>query len=164
MKQITINLYTYDELSDKAKEKALAKFNEHNYDPMMSSHIGNLLMEELESRGIHYEASSIDVRYSLGYSQGDGLMFEGTLYDDKGRSITIKHSGRYYHSRSREIDYPEASEKEYKEFEDVYQDICKTIEKQGYEAIEYQQSEEYFREACEANEYTFESNGVMRND
>ena len=29
---------------------------------------------------------------------------------------------------------------------------------------EYQTSEENFRETCEANEYTFEANGAMRNN
>lgn len=33
----------------------------------------------------------------------------------------------------------------------------------GYDYIEYQESEENFREACDANEYTFEADGTMRN-
>lgn len=163
MKTKTIELYEYDELSPEAKEKARAQWNEHNDNPLMQSHMINLLKEKLDDRKIKYDVDSIDVRYSLSYCQGDGFMFEGTLYDDKGRTITIKHSGRYYHSYSKEIDYPEASERDYANFEKVYQSICKEMEKIGYDEIEYQESEESFREACEANGYTFRINGEMEN-
>lgn len=163
MKEVTIKLYTYAELSEEAKAKALAKYNEVNDDPMLQAHLGNLVKEELDARKIKYDTDSINVLYSLGYSQGDGLMFEGTLYDDHGRTIKITHAGHYYHSHSREIDYPEASEREYSDFEKVYQAVCKKTEKAGYDEVEYQQSEENFREACEANEWTFEADGKMRN-
>jgi len=46
----------------------------------------------------------------------------------------------------------------------VYAAICKKIERAGYDEIEYQQSEEAFREVCEANGYTFEKDGRMRNE
>lgn len=163
MKTKTINPYSYDELSKEAKERALRDWNETNDNPLMQSHMINVLKEKLEERKIKYDVDSIDVRYSLSNCQGDGFMFEGILYDDKDRIIKIKHVGRYYHSYSKEIDYPEASERDYANFEKVYQSICKEMEQIGYDEIEYQQSEEYFKEECEANDYTFEESGKMNN-
>jgi hypothetical protein len=166
MKIINLPLYTYQELSPEAKKRAHKKWQEGNDDPLMQSHMVNLLKEELDARGIKYDTDSINIYYSLSYSQGDGFMFEGKLVGDRGIDITIKHDGNpyYYHSRTANIDIPEASEREYADFDVVYQSICEKLERAGYNEIEYQNSEEAFIEACEANEYTFESNGTMRTE
>ena len=179
MKNITIALYNYEELNDKAKEKALKDWNQYNDDPFMQSHMINLLKEKLDERGIKYDEDSIDVRYSLSYSQGDGFMFEGTFSLDYGAgrcyTANVKHSGHYYHSKSRTIEWldadtaEEASEdvgeegKDYQTFVQMYEEVCKEMERAGYDHIEWITSEEYFIDACEANEYTFEANGTMRN-
>lgn len=163
----TINLYELSELTDKAKEKALADWNEGNDFPIMQSHMINLLKERLDERGIQYDADSIDVRYSLSYSQGDGFMFLGKVQWE-GYYIVIKHSGHYFHSNSKDIDIYEdanqndhADEKVGEEFEKVYQEICDQMERIGYDEIEYQQSMELFTETCEDNEYMFTADGTM---
>lgn len=141
MKTKTIKLYEYGELSPKAKKKALAKWNETNDNPLMQSHMINLLKEKLEERGIKYDVDSIDVRYSLSNCQGDGFMFIGKI-EYKGHTVTIKHGGHHYcHKYTGEIDYPEASEREYVDFQKVYYLICDEMERVGYDEIEYQQSE-----------------------
>lgn len=171
MKEITIKLYSYDELTPEAQERALRDWNEYNDDPFMQSHMINLLGEELDERGIKYgyPRRDLDVRYSLGHSQGDGFMFEGTV-EWQGMEARIKHRGHYYHSYSKEIDWynlegeeidPEESDRD--AFEKIYQEVCAVMERKGYEYIEWLTSEENFRDACEANEYTFEENGKMRN-
>lgn len=170
MKTKTITLYEYSELSDKAKERALSDWNETNDDPLMQSHMINLLKEELDERAIKYDEDSIDVRYSLSYCQGDGFMFEGEL-EWKKYTIYIKHSGHYYHSYSKSVEMQETdnlgfhieNEKDESEFEELYQEICKKMEQIGYEHIEWYTSEEVFIETCEANEYTFRENGEMEN-
>lgn len=161
MKTIEIKLYTYDELSVESKKNALVAYNETNEDPMLQAHLQNLLKEELDNRKIKYDTDSIRVMYSLSHSQGDGLMFEGNL-TWQGLEATIKQSGRYYHEYSKSIDMPEASEREYEDLERVYVAICKKIAQAGYDEIAYQESEEAFQEACEANEWTFEQNGKLR--
>lgn len=170
MKTKTITLYEYSELSPEAKEKALNQWNENNDDPLMQSHMINLLKEELEERKITYDEDSIDVRYSLSHCQGDGFMFEGRL-NWNGYTIKIKHQGHYYHSYSKSVEMYkivdgqeiEASEEDANAFEEIYQAICKKMEQTGYDHIEYITSEESFIEACEANEYTFREDGTMEN-
>jgi hypothetical protein len=172
MKTKTINLYSYDELSEKAQEKALGEWNEGNDYPLMQSDMINRLKEVLEERGIKYDEDSIDVRYSLSHSQGDGFMFEGVLEWGK-YTIYIKHDGNphYYHSHTANIEIQETdnlgfhveNEKDEKAFEDIYQSICKEMEDIAYGEIEYQMSEELFQQTCEANEYTFREDGTMEN-
>jgi hypothetical protein len=133
----------------------------------------NLLKEKLDERGLKYDSDSIDVRYSLSYSQGDGFMFLGTFYDTAGCPIAVKHEGRYYHKYSREIIQKKCGEygdddapyggPAGEEFKQMYEDICDEMEIIGYEHIDESESAEAFGEQCEANGWTFEEDGTMRN-
>lgn len=78
--------------------------------------------------------------YSLTYCQGDGVMFEG-VFKFKGCTFYVKHSGRYYHYNSKEIvgetaEGEETTAEQDEEFNEVYVDICREAEKQGYKFIE----------------------------
>lgn len=164
MKTKTITLYEYGELSPTAKEKARAKWNETNDNPLMQSHMINVLKEKLEERGIKYDTDSMDVRYSLSSCQGDGFMFEGVI-TWRGKDISIKHDGNahYYHMHTASFDYEGLTEDEFGQFKAVYEAVCKEMERIGYDEIEYQQSEESFEQACEANEWTFREDGTLEN-
>lgn len=166
MKTKTITLYDYSELSPEAKKRALSKWNETNDDPYMQSDMINRLKEKLDARGIKYDTDSIDVRYSLSYCQGDGFMFEG-VFTWRGKEIKVKHDcSRYYHKHTADFFYDdnELSDDEVVQFQAVYDALCKEMEQEGYEEIEYQQSEESFMNACEANGYTFREDGTMENE
>jgi len=166
-------VYTFNELDQKAKDKARDTFNEHNdATPFLQDDLREYIHEELKERG--YEVlglstsakPSIRPMYSLSYSQGDGLMFEGTLQDKDGNEYTIEHNGRYYHERSTSItgQDKDGNEIDTKDFEEqVYIPICKAVAQRGYDELEYQASEESFQQTCEANEYTFLSDGTMFN-
>lgn len=175
MKTATIQLYNFDELSEKAKEKALSNHNSDNEMYFLEEDLSEYLSQLLEENGIKGDAK---LYYSLDYCQGDGVMFEGN-FEYKGISFKVIHNGHYYHSNSKIIEADEIendedddlkadlievmTEEAEREFEEVYKEICDKIEKAGYEQIEHEQSEEAFKEMCEANEYTFEVNGEMRN-
>lgn len=174
MKTIEISLLNYQELSPVAKERALNDWNEYNDDPMLPAHLSNLIKEELDARGIKYDTDSINVMYSLGYSRGDGLMFEGTLYPAYGKDRAyvayIKQSGYYYHEKSRSIEWRNEDEsdadedmKDYADFISVYESVCRKVRDAGYAELEYQRSAEAFEAACDANKYTFEVSEAMRN-
>jgi hypothetical protein len=173
MKEITIKLYSFEELSEEAQEKARQDWNEHNDMPFLTDDLREYIHEELKERGykvlgVSTSANpSIRPLYSLSYCQGDGLMFEGTVEDKKGNVYTIKQDGRYYHEYSKTIDGVDKNGNEIdctKFDETVYQPICKKVAQRGYDEIEYHESKECFAETCEANGYTFEADGTMRND
>ncbi len=174
-------LYSYDELSEKAQEKALDNFRKDNEYIFLSDCLSQRLHELLEEYDIKDTndtskpgTTPTQVMYSLSYCQGDGCMFEG-VFEWKKYTVYIKHNGRYYHSNSKFIEIHETDNQGfdigedyepevYKEFEELYQKICKELEKYGYDFIEYEDSEENFRESCEANEYTFLEDGTMMNE
>jgi hypothetical protein len=178
MKTKTINIYTIDELNQKAQEKALSNYIENNDYQFLSEDLNERLHELLEENNIKdlndtskAGTKPTPVYYSLSYSQGDGACFEGS-FEWKGYNITIKQSGRYYHSNSKDIDFnidmetyqdAETLEKDEEEFETIYQKICKTLEKYGYDFIEYQDSMENFKENCNTNEWTFLADGTLEN-
>lgn len=177
MKTITkeYNLYTFDELSQEAKDKARNKFNEFEDYPFLQDDLRENIYEELKERGIKVLGvatsanPSIRPLYSLGYSQGDGLMFEGD-FEWNGYNVNVKHSGHYYHENSKVItitdeegNEPETNEPE-EAFNAIYKEVCKIVRDIGYSQIEYNQSEECFAETCEANEYNFLSDGTMFNN
>lgn len=173
MKTKTIQLYEYSELSPEAKEKALATHRSEGFDGYeLQVYLDIRAGELLEKHGIVPEAGTFTkLLYSLGHSQGDGLMFEGS-FTFKNNSLTIKQWGHYLHSYSKQITWHDFTgeekepeeEKIAAEFEKAYQAICKELEKEGYAHIEEVESEGYFIELCNANEYTFREDGVMEND
>lgn len=178
MKTKTIKLYEYSELSPEAKKRALEKWNEHNFDDYyLQVELDNYLDELLEESGIKpvadlkgYETNHAKIYYSLGYSQGDGAMFEGR-FEWNGYNVTVRQSGHYYHYNSKDIsiytnDQQDEvyDEKVHEDFNDIYIKISKKLEKRGYETIEDMQSEAYFIETCNANEYTFREDGTMENE
>lgn len=90
-------------------------------------------------------------------------MFAGRFqWHDK--DICVTHSGYYYHAYSKDIDFPQATEHEYSEFDALYVSICKKLEKLGYELIEEEQSEAHFEELCKLNNWTFTKEGEMENE
>ncbi len=167
MKTITkeYKVYNFDELTQEAKDKARNNWNKNDDIPFLLEDIRDRLSELLEENKITGEPR---IFYSLSYCQGDGVMFEG-YFEWNGYSLDIKHSGHYYHSYCKTLDItdeegnqPETDEPELA-FESIYQDICKELEKYGYDVIETAQSEENFKDICEANEYTFLEDGTMFN-
>ena len=175
MKTKTLNLYTIDELEPKAREKALDSLRDNNDCPFLSDDMNNQLHELLQDHKItdHNDTSKpnttpTQVLYSLGSCQGDGACFEGT-YSWKQYTITItQHDHRYRHKYTTHIEIEtqhgnDAKESVYDEFKSIYYKICDDLESFGYAKIEYQDSEEYLTEMCEANEYTFKSDGRMEN-
>ena len=180
MIQKTINLYKFDELDASAKDKALESWNNQYHDYcFLEESLNEYLKELLIEKGVKiHDDGDFKLYYSLSYCQGDGVCFVGN-FELNGRTIFVRHNnGHYYHSNSVyiEVEHEDEDEDELradiiealeqtaeKEFIEIYDEICDKIEKSGYEQIEYEQSEENFKELCEMNEYTFEIDGTMNN-
>jgi hypothetical protein len=170
-KKLEIEVFEAKELEGKAKEKALSDFSEFSTEPS--------ILEETLTESWKYEAEKegilcrddFKIRYSLGYSQGDGVSATGTF--TYGKYYLISDSGsRYCHENSvsftlydNEEPDREIPEKEYddilSEFRTKYIIVCKTVEKTGYDQIEYDQSEEVFLETADSNKWFFLKSGKM---
>ncbi len=178
MKTITKkhDVYSFDELDQKAKDKARNDYNKDGDNtPFLTDDLREYIHEELKERGYTVEGVSTSAKpsirplYSLSYCQGDGLMFEGTVSDSKGYTYTIKHSGHYYHENSKDITITDQNGNDvdgqvYQDFDAVYKEICKAVAQRGYDELEYADSEESFQQTCEANDYTFLADGTIFNE
>jgi hypothetical protein len=169
MKKITktYEVFKFEELSQKAKDKARTNFNEGNGYEFLTEFLTEILYDQLKKYKIFYN-KDCKVQCSLSRCQGDGAMFTGSF--DWGKyTITITHLGRYYHSNSKIILISDesgeyASEKVSEKFEKIYQNICSVLENDGYKYIEHEDSEEHMQNMCDANDYTFLSDGTMFNE
>lgn len=169
MKTKTITLYTYDELSEKAKEKALNDYRANNDYYFLNDFITEYVKELLEENEI-LDTRSLEIFYSLGYCQGDGACFIGS-FKWNGYDIKItKTSHHYQHMHTTQIELfkdgeeIEEDDKNGSIFQELYFSICKKIEKFGYGLIDDENSEEGIKAYFEGNDITFRENGEIENE
>lgn len=189
MQTISINLYTFDELSDKAKQKVLSDLSDINVDyEWYNNELDN---QEDELIAIGYK--DLDIQFSGFCSQGDGASFTGSvdlhklnkhlkldlpgslldLFDEGELQISIvRDTHQYYHERTVSVEISgnlpaqydntlaDLQEKITAHVRECSIDIYNNLEKQ-YENLT---SEEAIIETINANEYTFEADGKMRNE
>lgn len=167
MRQFTTThtVYKFEELEREAQERALNDFRERESFNWLTDELQEELARLLKQHGLKYDELP-RLYYSLNYSQGDGAMFEGTVYW-KSYTATIRQSGYYYHFNSKSFDLEstktgkDATVERYAEFDDLYIDICRELERTGYQIIEDASSDESIKELIEVNGYEFYSDGRL---
>lgn len=165
----TINLYTFEELSNEAKEKAISEWYENETFPFLTDDLRERICEVLKENGCtyidSYKGKGIIPIYSLSHAQGDGLCFEGTIEKNR-KSLTTTHKDRYYYAESAVFTYKNEEGEEIEEvpeLKNAYVEACKTAEEIGYDTIEYRMDNGEFTEMCESNGFTFLEDGTMEN-
>lgn len=185
-KKHTITTYAFNELSDKAKKKAVAILQQSESENLPTEFITEVLAEKLEDTGY----PSDKIAWSLSCCQGDGVAFTGRIDLDlvvprlfKGdkaarllelleeghiRIDIIKH-GAYSHANSMRLDVNFSGDdkdvplvNELKE--DILTDIrslSKDMEKIGYDQIDALTSEEAVIESAIANAMEFTKEGTL---
>lgn len=166
MRTIEVKLYTFEELSEKAKQVAIEKWREDDDMPFLSDDMHEYLGEVLREYKMKFEDTHLF--YSLSYSQGDGAMFTGSI-SWKGYTFKIEHYGNYYHENSKQIteitrnngnEISDATwSKMFNLFEPTYTEICRKVRDYGYSLIESIQSGEAISETLIANEYEYTEDG-----
>jgi len=161
MKTIEIQLYKFSELSETAKQTAIDKWYETEGYPFLSDNLTEAVTEKLHERGC--EVSDIKLLYSLGYSQGDGLCFTGTI-EKEGYRLELSHRHNYYFSRSITMDFYDKDGEDVDTVEalqDIYFSICREVEKIGYDELEYRMNFDEFSELSDANDYDYTEDGKL---
>lgn len=186
-----INAYLFNELSEKAKEKAKESYLQDCHEP--TSFSNDLRMNLIEDCGLCY----LKTYYSLNYCQGDGLCLYGKIesneiFDNpKFRKIALNglrggqiksvtenlykidftHSGRYYYSNSTTIEVQENSY----DITDKQYDLLKKVEQNikdwyfdfcdKWEKIGYDYfynvSDDEIQEISEVNDWYYDVNGNL---
>lgn len=168
MKTVTkiYNLYTYDELDDKAKEKAIAWFSEEypNYDWW------NCTYEDAETIGL--KITSFDLERNR-HAEGKFIEYADTvaelILENHGAMCETYKTAQEYLATKKSLDEKytqdqKDSENEYDgELEDLKDEFLKSL-LEDYSIMlqkeyEYLTSREHIEETIQINEYTFDENG-----
>lgn len=168
----THKVYTLDELSDEARERAIEDYRqsewEHGFTYLeedMRWKLDELLKQnKIEDRGT-------ELRYSLSYCQGDGASFTGDIeWRGTWRARIGNNSYGWHYSHWNTICIEEmtslrtdkeAPDETQDKLLDILHDINKELERYGYDCIEDATSDETIIETIKANEYEFYENGRM---
>ena len=191
MRTKTVNVYTYSELSEKAKEYARMTYGQ--FDDV------EFLTEEMKLQLHDAGFPDAKVNWSLAFCQGDGVCFMGEWYgrDDGMKEMVVqaykgevpknvqrilpfvrlqltKFEHYYCHAYtvSAEVDIVEnyvgnidrieaIMEELEKDLNEYRIEMCEKLERFGYGYIEDCESEERFADDAEANEWEFYENGEM---
>ena len=176
MKKIEILLYSFSELSQEAKEYALNKWNENN-----DYHFGDEALESLKKFAEHFNAELRDwsIDYLEGYRSHVKFVLPEPEPTEKELKEMIKSMGSYNKKTLRGLgdckftgvcfdeNCADGAREAFVKGERNLLELLFAGYGEWHRAVtgdvEYQMSEEAFAETCEANEYTFEENGKMRN-
>ena len=163
---MTKKLVFFDDLDDKAKEKAREWFRSGSCDDDMglSEILRDYITTELENAG-YIVTKGVEVLYSLGSSQGDGVSFTATLEKGNARYF-VTQSGRYVHEMTMDMECESLEDFVAVDCDGELEDmraIARKAVKIGYQEIEYQTSDEVVDETIRVNEYTFTLEGERIN-
>jgi hypothetical protein len=174
MENRTITVYRFRELSPEAQKVVMKRYREFAEQDDMPF-LADTVREAAE---IFFDRSKVEIigrpelRYSLGYSKGDGVSFVGTFKIKHGKKwyeVTTKaRNCRDVHEKSVTFSVTDENGYEPKEavalrveekFKRIFEDACRTGERAGYAEIEYRKSDEAVLEDIEANSNGFLADG-----
>jgi len=186
------NIFRFEELSDKAKQRAINDGAIAESDMgLTSERLHEMFVSRLEEEGLPTD----DIRFSLSHSQGDGVAFYGNV-DLEAFLTKQKVKGKFRNllnaikdgnievviSKSQSFhlyDHWNTMVVMHEWFGDLTTAqvlavdnipafvreriivVSKELTQSGYAEIDYVNSEDYFKENAEANEWVFYTNGKL---
>lgn len=162
MRTETIEVFTFDELSNDAQKKAIDWYRYGNEMEFMPEAMREELEDALDTSNF-YECDDVKVYYSLAYCQGDGAQFVGRFrYRDY--YVKVESNDRYCHKYAVSIDiydeeHNDAPDDVYEAFKAEYHAICDRLESYGYSYIDHENDDDNIAETLIDNEYEFTSDG-----
>ena len=190
MKTIEIELYKFTELSENAKNAAIEKHKENSeiFLDFFSDDCHEQIREKGFKGNIKLQYSlscsqGDGLSFSCDYFDNLNALFIEILGTEKQKTIdsiinniSFKcdgNNGRYCYASKNDInleldDYKgnnylihEIVSKVESKLKDLYIDLCNQLEKQGYDDIEYQYSDEYITETLTENDCYFTIDGKI---
>ena len=161
MRTETIPIFTFEELSEAAKTRAMNKHYENEDYPFLCEDLTEDVKNYLTEQKCTFE--NIRLLYSLSWSQGDGLCFTGEIEKD-GKKLELSHNYRYCFAKSVSMCFLDEDGEEVEEIDElktIYFDACKRAEKMGYSILEYRMNEQEFSEFSDINDYEYEEDGTL---
>lgn len=157
-------VYTFEELTPEVQKKVISDFqqNEDFY------WLEDIMQEQLQEllKKYNFKSENAKVYFDLSHCQGAGAMFEGKVFW-KSYTIDVKQSGHYYHYNSKTLDIystktdKQASDAIYNEFDSIYIDLCRDLERFGYKTIEATLEDSNIIECIQEGKYEFYADGKI---
>jgi hypothetical protein len=186
MKTKTITLYSFDELSDAAKKKALENLRDTN---VAYSDWDDFTIEDLQTELAENGFENAKIHYSGFWSQGDGASFDADINlehfctDKRILAIAKEHANfriektsyanHYSHEKTRYVEYNDITIRQ-TNIAEALRELSRTIENERYqlsrkiyrsleEEYNWRTSDEQIIETIKCNEWTFLENGKLEN-
>jgi len=177
MEQVTINAYKFDELTEKAKERAMEWINEGTFSDSFWSEsvtddaktIGAIFGLDIDSiYWDQYLFVTIDAHYSYAkgwkkklkeYAPEPCVMEIGQALQHLQKCHKWGYSANISQTRSIslyvESNFPEAD----KDFSDIVKSFCQWIGHNLQKEMDYLESEDYAKDTAETNDWRFDEKG-----
>lgn len=156
MKDYTVRRYTFEELGEDARGRAVQDMRNFLLEVMDSADITEYLTECVNT-AIGGQESEIELAYSLSYCQGDGVAIYGVIrrenapdlsWPEGAQSVHLTRNswGRHYsHYNSFNVEVYDGEDELIEDshiIETQLRDLCRELERDGYKYIEGATSEE----------------------
>lgn len=156
MKDYTVRRYSFEELGEQARERAVKDMRDFLLETLDNSMITEYLEEGI-AQAIGGQESEIELAYSLSYSQGDGVAIYGVIrrenapdlsWPEGAQSVHLVRnswSNHYSHYNSFNVEVYDGEDYLIEDshiIETQLRDLCRQLERDGYKFIEGYTSEE----------------------
>ncbi len=176
MKEYTVKRYSFSELSEHARERAISDMQRRLNEWIDEREITDYLEGQIDD-ALGGDLISYELRYSLGYSQGDGVAIYGRISREEAPNLTWpakaeyveltrnQWANHYSHYNTFSVEAYDADEEsvslEGEVIETQLRDLCRELATKGYKYIESSTDEEsaitYIKDIYE---YDFTLDGV----
>ena len=182
MKDFTVRRFAFAELDKDAQEKAIEQEVQHAHETLDCDIVTEIMMDTLANKvtdGRESELDDLKLLWSLGYSQGDGVAFTGSITSAEAKGVRFPagvgrvkftNSGRYTHHNSFSIEYFDHDDCEiysdvegHEVFREYWSDLSRELERKGYEVMEDLTSESRARESLmeDDDNYIYLESGII---
>lgn len=157
MKEYVVRRYSFSELNEEAREKAIDDIQRHLLEWLSERELTDYLEGKLEE-DLGSLPEDITIAYSLSYCQGDGVALYGRIYKREAPSFTWPEgsyyvdlvrnswSNHYSHYNTFNVELSNENDEPIdlsgSHIEEQLRTLCKKLERLGYKYIENETSRE----------------------
>ena len=157
MKEYVVRRYSFSELNEEAREKAIDNMQRHLLEWLSERELTDYLEGKLEE-DLGSLPDDITIAYSLSYCQGDGVALYGRIYKREAPSFTWPEgsyyvdlvrnswSNHYSHYNTFNVELSNENDEPIdlsgSHIEEQLRTLCKKLERLGYKYIENETSRE----------------------
>lgn len=160
MKKVTLTLYSFNELNEQAKKRAIGEFADIN----VSHNWWDSIYED--AKNIELEITGFDMAYKPSAKGKFIISAEATadeIFDEHGQETESYNLASEFKAAMANVNTGEEDDNSEDLRDEFLNKLLAYYANMLKQDCEYLQSEQAIKETIEANEYTFEEDGTMNN-